>query len=84
MERAGAEALYADLHEKAPYHDGTFANWSDKRTRGFPFKYDEGVTIGVADHDLSPWDEFTTNRDASPLPPESGGDAAEEQAEDDE
>lgn len=80
MEREGARGLYEELHEKLPYHDGTFRNWAEKRSRAFPFKYDEGVTIGVADSDLTPWDHFTTERDATPWqPPESAGDVGEVQ-----
>jgi hypothetical protein len=71
MERESSEARYKALHKDAEFHDGTFSHWSGKRTAETPVQMDEGVTIGVADRDLTPWDEFTTKRDASPTPPSS-------------
>ncbi|UUW88404.1 hypothetical protein [Pimelobacter simplex] len=73
MEVRAAEDAYADLHEKAPYHDGTFTSWNTKRTTEFPFHHSHGVNFGVAREDLTPWDTFTTERDASPIPPSPGG-----------
>jgi hypothetical protein len=72
MERAAANSAYAKLHEKAPYHDGSFQSWAKDWSTSHPYHYNDGVSIGVADHDLTPWDAFTTERDASPLP--SGAD----------
>lgn len=69
MERAGAEAAYEARHEKRPYHDGSFTRWGEKRSREFPYRYNEGVTVGAAEVDLTPWDEFTTKTKASPVPP---------------
>lgn len=69
MERESSQALYADLHDKAQFHNGAFTEWSSKRSRKFPVRFDEGVQIGVAAENLTPWDEFTTKADASPLPP---------------
>lgn len=66
MTRAAAIALYGDLHEAAPYHDGSFTSWSKERTRSHPYKYDEGVSIGVAETDFAPDDMFTTEVDAKP------------------
>ncbi len=58
MERMSSAARYADLHEEQPFHDGTFTQWSDKRTAVTPVHFNEGVTIWVADEDLSPHDHF--------------------------
>lgn len=73
MARAAAQAMFDALHEAAPYHDGTFTRWSKKRTPQFPFGHTQGdgVTIGVAAEDFASWDKFTTETNASPLPPES-------------
>lgn len=58
MESQAANALYAELHKAKPYHDGTFENWSADRTAAHPYKYDEGVTIWIAETDLAPHDHF--------------------------
>lgn len=68
-EREAAEAAYGALHEEKPWHDGTYTSWAKNRSASHPYRFDMGVTIGVADHDLAPWDQFTTQRGASPLPP---------------
>lgn len=70
MERAAAQDAYADLHEKAAFHDGTFQSWNEKRSPEFPYHHSHGVGIGVAPIDPTPWDAFTTERDASPQAPE--------------
>ncbi|GAB2970304.1 hypothetical protein [Nocardioides montaniterrae] len=70
MEAAAAQAAYDDLHRKAAFHDGTFTNWGEKRSPEHPYAHNDGVTIGVADEDLMPWDAFTTKVDASPIPHE--------------
>lgn len=67
MELEAASSAYDDLHKDAPYHDGTFQSWSKERSAAFPYRYSEGVKLGVADHDLMPWDTFTTDMNASPL-----------------
>lgn len=85
MERAAADARYAALHEDAPYHDGSFSSWAEQRSPSHPYHYSEGVTVGVAERDLAPWDKFTTEVSASPVKPLSAldewrpgeGDAAE-------
>ena len=70
MERAAAEeALTALRGSEARYHDGTFTRWSKTRSSEFPYPSGAGESIGVADTDLAPWDEFTTKLDASPVPP---------------
>lgn len=71
MEREAAEAAYAARHEDKPWHDGTFTSWSKERSDSHPYRFDSGVMIGVADHDLTPWDYFTTRESASPIPPGS-------------
>lgn len=85
MNRAAADAMYSDLHEKRPFHDGTFTRWAEKRSRLFPFHYRDGVNVHVAEEDIAPGDEFTTEANASPLAgdgehenPEHEGDAASE------
>lgn len=70
MARTAAQDDYAGLHEKLQWHDGTFTAWASKRTPAYPFHRDAGVSIHVAEHDLTPWDDFTTDPDASPVRPE--------------
>ena len=70
MEREAADAAYAALHDQdsgAMFHDGTFTSWAAKRSPSHPYAATAGVTIGVADRDLAPWDRFTKDRDASPV-----------------
>lgn len=68
MERAAAEWRYDQLHEAAPYHDGSFKNWSEKRTLRYPYHYRDGVEIVVAETDLYPDDDFLEARQAeSPI-----------------
>ena len=74
MERSAANSAYAKLHEKAPYHDGTFRSWAKEWSPTHPYHYNDGVSIGVSDRDLTPHDAFTTKADASPLPPEDDRD----------
>lgn len=71
MEQQAADALYAKLHEKEPFHDGTFAKWSPDRTLEFPYHFKDGVRIGVTDYDVMPHDPFTTEVNASPVLPAS-------------
>lgn len=72
MELAAANAAYARLHEKEPFHDGSFTSWAGDRSSSHPYHFNDGVSIGVTDHDATPWDKFTTERDASPVPPADG------------
>lgn len=58
METAAANARYAELHDKHPYHDGLFKSWSAKRSRSHPYHYTDGVTISVARVDVDPDDDF--------------------------
>lgn len=67
MEREAAAARYAKLHEKAPYHDGSFTSWAADRGPSHPYHFNDGVSIGIADHNVTPWDNFTTKAEASPV-----------------
>lgn len=49
---AAAQALYADLHKDRPYHDGSFKNWAEGRSRAHPFHYADGVSMWLADEDI--------------------------------
>lgn len=70
MIRSAAQARYDALHKEMPFHDGSFTTWAKERTSETPFEMNEGVTVGVADEDLHPWDDFTKKVDASPVPHE--------------
>lgn len=72
MEREAAVEAYQDLHKDRPYHDGTFQSWSADRSRSHPYSAGAGVSFGVADRDLTPWDKFTTDEHASPVESEAG------------
>lgn len=62
MEQAAAEWRYSQMHDAAPFHDGTFPTdpdrWSATRTKAFPYHYRDGVTLWVAESDLAPHDHF--------------------------
>lgn len=62
MARAAADWLYGDLHEKAPFHDGTFKEWSAKRTQATPYHFRDGVHIWVSREDLTPGDDFLAQK----------------------
>lgn len=71
MARTAAKEQYDGLHaEKATYHDGSFTSWRPEQSRSHPFRYDAGVSYGVATEDPTPWDKFTTEREASPIRPD--------------
>ena len=57
MESAAANARY-DEQYGGKFHDGTFANWSEKRTPDTPYGHRDGVTIWVAPADINPDDDF--------------------------
>ena len=78
MEQRAADAAYAKLHEKEPYHNGSFTSWSKDRGPDHPYHFNDGVSIGVSGYDIAPHDKFTTERDASPEPPEGGDDQVPE------
>jgi hypothetical protein len=51
------------------WHDGSFTHWSEVRDAGHPCPAGAGEIIGVASRELAPWDAFTTDLNASPIPP---------------
>lgn len=58
-----AKRRYERMHEKRPWHDGTFpkdpAGWfEDYHATDHPFHFDDGVTIGVSQTDDHPDDDF--------------------------
>lgn len=71
MMRSAAQDKYKALHEERPYHDGSFTDWAKDRSAQYPFHFEAGVTVDVAEDDLHPWDEFTKKVDASPVPHEA-------------
>lgn len=82
MEREAADAAYQALHDEesgAAFHDGTFTRWAGKRSASHPYAANAGVTIGVADRNLAPWDRFTKDRDASPVEPSVGAEQSPDQ-----
>lgn len=58
MAAAAANAAYAEKHKAKPYHDGTFTFWHTDYTSQTPFRYDDGATVWVSEHDLTPDDDF--------------------------
>lgn len=67
MATAAAGAKYDGLHEAQQYHDGSFMSWRKERSDSHPYRYNDGVRIGVAESDLVPWDHFTSRVNASPI-----------------
>lgn len=57
MEQAAAEWRYDELYSDK-FHDGTFKNWSEKRSRKYPYGHRDGVSIWVAPADVNPDDDF--------------------------
>lgn len=58
MAREAAERRYDAVHEKEPFHDGTFSSWAKEPSGRHPFRHTDGVTIWIADRDLTPDDDF--------------------------
>lgn len=58
MAREGAVALYGQLHEEMPYHDGWRTSWSKTRTRSHPFHWSDGLAVGVSSTDTDPDGEW--------------------------
>lgn len=54
------------LHEEAPYHDGSFANWAKEPSSDFPFHYADGTGIYLSPFDERPGDKFLTEKNADP------------------
>lgn len=68
MEQAAADARYARVHDERKWHNGDFTSWAEKPSREHPYRYDFGVTIGVAETDLYPDDKFLSDERCGPLP----------------
>lgn len=68
MEQAAADARYARIHDERKWHDGTFRRWAKEPSREHPYRYDFGVTIGVAATDLHPDDTFLSDEACGPIP----------------
>lgn len=80
MELAAAEWRYGELHDKRPYHDGTFSKWSEKRSLQYPYHYRDGVNLWIADTDLTPHDHFLGG--AADCADCSGGGAVDQEQDD--
>lgn len=66
MELAAADAMYKQIHEDRPFHDGTFNGWSEKRTAFAPYHFEDGVHLYVAEFDVNPDDDFLKAPDVFP------------------
>ena len=76
MERAAADWRYDTLHEKRPFHDGTFESWAEKRSLSHPYHARDGVTLWVAESDLAPHDHFLGDaKDCDECQEVDGGDS---------
>lgn len=77
MALAAAKRLFDQLHEEAPFHDGSFKRWAKKASPTTPFHYLDGTVVFLAPAEGNPGDLFTTVRDAAPWdevqPTESSG-----------
>lgn len=60
METAAAQARFDGLHEKRPWHDGTFTDWADKQTASHPYHFRHGTRVWAAETDLGLGGDFTT------------------------
>jgi hypothetical protein len=58
MEREAAVARYAELHDKAKFHDGTFTTWGAIRSLETPYQYGEGASIIATAKDLGLGGDF--------------------------
>lgn len=58
MQQRAADARYDAIHENAPFHDGTFEHWSEKRDTAHPYHFRDGVTIWLSDTDDTHDDDF--------------------------
>jgi hypothetical protein len=74
MMRAGAQKRYELLHEKEPYHDGSFSSWAKEPSKTHPYHFSAGVRIFVAREDMAPHDNFLSDANASPHLRHEGGD----------
>lgn len=62
--------ILAELHKDAPYHDGSFEHWAKEPSIQYPFRWDDGTRFYMARVDEAPWDEWTTDANASPIQPD--------------
>lgn len=58
MALAVTERRYNALHEKEPWHDGTFESWRKDYSASHPYHYLDGVGLWVSTDDLTPDDDF--------------------------
>lgn len=65
-----AKRQYSLLHKKEPYHDGSFKFWSKEPTPFTPFHFMDGVRLRMSPIELAPWDQWTTDENASPDKPD--------------
>lgn len=70
MATEAAQAQFARLHEKRPWHDGTFADWAEKPDADHPYHYAHGTRIWVAERDLNLGGAFTTRENPYEVRPE--------------
>lgn len=70
MEVEAAREQYRRLHEKRPWHDGTFTDWAAEPTADHPYHYLHGVRIWVAETDLGLGGRFTTRENPLEVRPE--------------
>lgn len=78
MESQAANRKYDELHEAAPFHDGTFTEWAEKPSAATPYHFRDGVSVWVAPVDLSPGDKFLSDPRAPGKP--RGGESNRDQA----
>lgn len=57
-EQLAALWRFGALHEKQPFHNGTFESWSEERSPTHPYRYDDGVTIWAAPIDYELGGDF--------------------------
>lgn len=70
MELAAADRRYKALHEKLPFHDGTFESWAKEASASHPYNFMDGVRLYVAETDVNPSDDFLSPQRATD--PEGG------------
>lgn len=58
MDQAAADRKWAALHEKEPWHNGTFDDWAEDRSDSHPYHYSDGVRVWVDKTDWNPDDQF--------------------------
>lgn len=61
MEAAAADAAFRALHEKRPWHDGTFADWAETQDADHPYHFTFGTKVWVTETDLGLGGKFTSH-----------------------